>query len=130
MATLTTALTITSTDATTDVTQVSVTDSLNVIHPLVGVSRVASENSSGSVVTLLAASVTGNKYFYIKHTGLQTDASTAAAGDCIVRIGSTDVIRLAPGEWGFFPVKSALAVDVQSNDSNTILCEYAYWKKA
>ena len=129
MATLIPTLTLISSDATSDALNFTVTDSLTTGSPILSLSRTAAEASSGSGVALLASSIAGNKYFYIKHTALQSDGSTASTGDCIVSIAGNDSIRLAPGEFGFFPIKASLSLSVQSNTSHTIIVEYAYWTK-
>ena len=131
MATLTTTLTISSTDATSDTDfGLTVTDSLTTQHPSAGISRVAIAVAGGSETTLVASSV-GNKYVYIKHTGYQSDGSTASTNEvCIELGGNTDLLRLAAGEWCFFTSKSSSTVEVLSSSSQTILVEYAYWTSA
>ena len=119
MATLTTALTITSTDATTDVTQVSVTDTLTVGVPIVGVSRVTITTADDQ--ELVDEATSGVFYFYAKNTDdtnfvvLQTTASVQYA-------------RLSPGEWCFFPVNDGNGLEARADTASCIL-EYAYWKK-
>ena len=130
MATLTPTLTLTSTDATADQLSLSVTDSLTVKAPIINLSRIASEGSGGSVVNVVAPSITGHKFLYIKHTGFQANGSSSTAAELIVSIAGNDGIRLNAGEFSYFPVKTALSVGVQSNTSETIQVEYGYWTRS
>ena len=68
MATLNATLTLSSTDASSDTLSLTVTDSLTIGPPSTGVSRIALEASTGSVVAL-KPSGSANQYTYIKHTG-------------------------------------------------------------
>ena len=95
MATLTPTLTLTSTDATSDSLALSVTDSLTVTDPSVGISRLTITTADNQEIVDEATS--GVFYFYAKNTDstnfviLQTTASVQYA-------------RLSPGEFCFFPV--------------------------
>ena len=127
MATLTPTLTLTSSDASADETlSLSVTDALTVTAPHVGMSKVACEASSGSVVAL-KPSGSANQYVYIKHTGKQSDGSTATTNQLAIKFASTESLRLAAEEFAFFPAKSDVVVNAISSSSHTILIEYAYW---
>jgi len=123
--------TLTIKDSTTfsDEINFSVTDSLTVGSPAQSLTIKTAEASSGSGVALLASSIAGNKYFFLRHTGYQSDGSTGSTGDIIVSIAGEDCIRIAPNEWAFFPVKASLSISVQSNTSHTINVEHAYWTK-
>ena len=130
MADLKPTLTLTGTQAHLGATlSLSVEDTLSVASPMRGVSIVAAANSSGGITNILAASA-GNKYFYIKHTTKQADGSTTAGGDIIISIAGEDHIRIASGEFAFFPIKANLTIGIQSNDGDTINVEYAYFTKA
>ena len=130
MATLAPTLTLTSTTLTTDNLNLSVSDSLTVGHPFIGVSKVAIAVSGGTA-TVLKPSGSANQYLYIKHTGYQTDGSTATTNQVAVELGgNTDLLRIAAGEFAFFPVKSDVVVEALSSSSQTILVEYAYWTAA
>ena len=129
MATLTPTLKLESTDAASDALSFSVTDSLTVGQPAIGVSKVAIEVAGGADTTLVASSE-NNKYVYIKHTGVQADASTATTNEVVVDFGTTDSIRLNTGEFAFFPSKASTAVTAVSNSTQTIIVEYAYWTSA
>ena len=129
MATLTPTLTLVSTDVTTDALSLSVTDALTVGAPSIGISKVAIAVAGGSDTTLVASSA-GNKYVYIKHTGFQSDGSTASNNEIVVDFGTTDSIRINSGEFAFFPAKASTTITAISNHTSTILVEYAYWTAA
>ena len=126
MATLTPTLTLASSDATSDALALSVTDSLTVTNPSIGISKVATAVAGGSDVTIVASSAS-NKYVYIKHTGYQADGSTSSSNEVVVDFGTTDSIRLNAGEFAWFPAKANTAITVISNHTSTNLVEYAYW---
>ena len=128
MATLTPTLTLASTDATSDALNLSVTDSLTVGPPAIGISKVAIAVAGGSDTTLVASSA-GNKYVYIKHTGFASDGSSSSTNEIVVDFGTTDSIRINSGEFAFFPAKASTAITAISNHTSTILIEYAYWTK-
>jgi hypothetical protein len=126
MATLTPTLTLASTDVTSDTLSFSVTDSLTVVAPIVGISKITAEASTGSVVALVPSG-SANQYVYISHTGFQGDGTTATTNQLSVLFTSTEGLRIAAGEFAFFPSKSSVVVNVQSSGSHTILLEYAYF---
>lgn len=129
MATLTTALTLTSTDNTTDVLQLSVTDSLTTGSPsvqiavttvsVVGASNIIQPDTSGATY-----------YLYVKHTGT-SDGSAATTENLGVELtGDVPFAVLAPDEFCFLPVGGgSFGVQLQAA-SGTVVAEYAYWKKA
>ena len=129
MATLTPKLTLESTDITNDNLSLAVSDSLTVGPPSIGISKVAINVAGGADITLVASSA-GNKYVYIKHTGYQSDGTTASNNEIVVDFGTTDSIRLNAGEFAFFPAKASTAITAVSNHTSTILVEYAYWTAA
>ena len=128
MATLNATLTLASTDASSDTLNMTVTDSLTTGPPAIGISKVAIAVAGGSDTTLVASSA-GNKYVYIKHTGYQSDGSTASNNEIVVDFGTTDSIRINSGEFAFFPAKASTAITAVSNHTSTIVVEYAYWTK-
>jgi hypothetical protein len=130
MATLTPTLTLSSTDASSDTLALSVTDSLTIGAPAIGVSKTAIA-ASGGTASVLKPSGSANQYFYIRHTGYQADGTTATTNQVAVELGgNTDLLRIAAGEWAFFPVKSDVIVEALSSSSHLILIEYAYWTAA
>ena len=129
MATLNATLTLSSTDASSDTLSLTVTDSLTIGPPSTGVSRIALEASTGSVVAL-KPSGSANQYTYIKHTGYQADGSTATTNQVSIKFASTEGIRISAEEFAFFPTKSDVVVNAISSSSHTILVEYGYFTAA
>ena len=133
MATLTPTLTLVSTDAASDELNFSVTDSLSVKAPALGLSTVVA-TATGSQSIILPAS-TAIAYLFIRHTGT-TDGSTSTVRQ--VDVENTDneaFARLSAGEWMFIPFNHAEAnVGVQlhvqhSSPSDVVQMEYAYWTR-
>ena len=129
MATLIPTLSLSSTDVTSDALSFSVTDSLTVGPPAIGISKVAINVAGGSDTTLVASSA-GNKYVFVRHTTFQADGSTASNNEVVIDFGTTDSIRLNSGEFAWFPAKANTAITAVSNHTSTILVEYAYWTAA
>jgi hypothetical protein len=119
MATLTPTLTLTSSDATSDSLALSVTDSLTVTAPSIGISRLTITTADNQ--ELVDEALSGVIYFYAKNTDatnfviLQTTASVQYA-------------RLSPGEFCFFPVNDSNGLEARADTASCIL-EYAYWTK-
>ena len=113
MATLTSTLTLTSSDAIADEAL-----SLAVVE--------LHEIGAPSIVP----SSVNNKYVYVKHTGVAANGSTATTNEVVIDFGTTDSIRLNTGEFAFFPAKASTAVTAVSNHTSTIIIEYAYWTSA
>ena len=63
MATLTPTFTLTSNDATTDQLSFTVTDSLSITHPQVGLSKVAATTTGGD--TIILPNVDKKRYLYL-----------------------------------------------------------------
>ena len=119
MATLNATLTLSSTDALSDVLSFTVTDELTVTAPTQGLSRQTITTADDQ--ELVDNAVSGVKYFYAKNLDstnfviLQTTASVQYA-------------RLSPGEFAFFPVNDSNGLEARADTASCIL-EYAYWKK-
>tara|TARA_B100000424_G_scaffold188580_1_gene146631 strand:- start:1012 stop:1404 length:393 start_codon:yes stop_codon:yes gene_type:complete len=104
MATTTAAITITSTDLTTDSLSLSTTATLtkaataNGLEQVIGVSR-QTIATAGEITLLAASSYTTDKAhkLYVKNT------STTDAHNVIVKIGTQIIGRLYAGDWGFIP---------------------------
>ena len=111
---------MTSTDTATDALSVSVTDTLTVGPPTVGLSKITITTADNQ--ELVDEAVSGVKYFYAKNTDstnfviLQTTASVQYA-------------RLSPGEFAFFPVNDGNGLEARADTASCVL-EYAYWTKA
>ena len=129
MATLTPTLTLTSTDATTDQLAFSVTDSLSVTAPSVGLSKVTVTTAGAS--TIIVPNLDATRYFYLKHTGVDSSGSTVTT-DIKVEEGDENWFsRLAPGEFLWVPLNADSGHLIQlETTGGTIVAEYAYWTKA
>lgn len=119
MATLTPTLTLTSSDATSDTLSLSVTDTLTITNPSIGISKIVITTADNQ--ELVDEAVSGISYFYAKNTDntnfviLQTT-------------GSVQYARLSPGEFCFFPVNDGNGLEARADTANCVL-EYAYWTK-
>ncbi len=121
MATLTTALTITSTDNTTDVLQLSVTDSLTTGNPSAQIAR-TSVATAGQFNVLTAGDNTGITYVYLKNMD--------ATNIIVIKIDdATTFMDLGPGEFAFLPVKGGVGLEATA-DTDACILEYGYWTKA
>ena len=107
----------------------SVTDTLTVTDPMVGISRVACTETGAS--TIILPSVDATRYVYIKNTGLDASDDTTTA-TIKVEIGDgARIIDLATDEFCFFPHHAEAAGVLQLEASaNTVIAEYAYWTKS
>jgi len=129
MATLTPTLTLTSTDATTDQLSFSVTDSLSVTAPHIGLAK-ASVSTTGANNIIQPATDGQTYYVYVKHTGVDASGSTVTTTMNIELTGDVVIGKLAAGEFMWMPVGGhSLGVQLQAS-SGTIVAEYAYFTKA
>ena len=141
MATLTPTLTLTANSNTassspglqSDAISLSVTDSLTITAPSMGISTVASnENFGDGAGVLIPEEDTTVNYVYIKHLGvLASDGTTATTN--LVEIDSdanSDGFRLSlgTGEFAFFPLLGAEGLRVTAA-SAAVMLEFAYWSK-
>ena len=120
MATLIPTLKLTSSDATSDTLNFTVTDSLTVGAPSVGISKISLVGDAAATAIITDNATT--TYVYLKNTD---------ATNHIKWFNDTDdgVGILWPGEFAFFAIIDAEGLKVQANNANCIL-EYAYWTKA
>jgi len=130
MATLTPSLTLTSTDATSDTLSFTVDDTLTIAPPQQSISMVVASTTGGN--NIIKPAGTAVAYMYVKHTGFQTDGTTASTDNCDIE-DTDDVafIRLAPGEFAFFPYNKAgvsTGVQLQMTGGNARI-EYAFFTK-
>jgi hypothetical protein len=129
MATLTPTLTLTSTDATTDQLAFSVTDSLSVKAPFVGLSKVTVTTAGAS--TIIVPNLDATRYFYLKHTGVDSSGSTVTTDIKVEEADENWFSRLAPGEFLWVPLNADGGHLIQlETTGGTIVAEYAYWTKA
>ena len=129
MATLTAKLTLTSSTATSDALNISVSDVLTITHPHVGLSKVSVTTAGAS--TIIVPSLDARRYFYLKHTGVDTSGS-AVTTDIKVEEGDENWFsRLAPGEFMWVPLNRDGAQIIQlETTGGTIVAEYAYWTRS
>tara|TARA_Y100001973_G_scaffold103322_1_gene170335 strand:- start:17982 stop:18371 length:390 start_codon:yes stop_codon:yes gene_type:complete len=128
MATLNATLTLSSSDATSDILNLTATDALTVTDPAIGMSKVAATTTGGD--TVIAPDVDSVKYIFIKHTGLDASDATTTDTALVEDTDNVQIANLAPGEWLFMPHSKGAAKGVQIQASaNTVLVEYAYWTK-
>jgi hypothetical protein len=119
MATLTTKLTLTSSNATSDSLNLSVTDTLTTTNPQINVARISCPHDS--VTQVLTTDQSAITYVYLKNTD-STNIITVKTD------GAVSFSDLGPGEFIFFPLKGAVGVEVQANTAACIM-EYGYWTK-
>jgi len=119
MATLIPTLTLSSTDVTSDPLSFTVTDSLTVTNPSVGLSRVVITTSDNQ--ELVDEAVSGVSYFYAKNT----DATNFVV---LQTTGSVQYARLSPGEFCFFPINDGAGLEARADTASCVL-EYAYFTK-
>ena len=119
MATLTPTLTLTSSDATSDSLALSVTDSLTVTDPSIGISRKTITTADNQ--ELVDEGTSGIFYFYAKNM----DTTNFVI---LQTTGSVQYARLSPGEFAFFPVNDGNGLEARADTASCVL-EYAYWKK-
>jgi hypothetical protein len=107
----------------------SVTDTLTVTDPMMGISRIACTATGNETIILPDLDTT--RYVYIKNTGL--DASDTATTDTVKveTANNTRIINLSADEFCFFPHKAENSGLIQLEASaNTVVVEYGYWTKA
>ena len=107
----------------------SVTDTLTVTDPMMGISRVACTATGNE--TIILPDLDSTRYVYIKNTGL--DASDTATTDTVKveTANNTRIINLSADEFCFFPHKAENSGLIQLEASaNTVVVEYGYWTKA
>ena len=128
MATLTPTLTLTSTDATTDQLSFSVTDTLSVTEPHIGLAKLAVTTTGAN--NIIQPATDGQTYYvYVKHTGVDSSGSVVTTTLNIELTGDVVIGKLAAGEFMFMPVGGhSLGVQLQAS-SGTIVAEYAYFTK-
>ena len=128
MATLTPTLTLAADagEVSSDALSFSVTDTLNVSPPIKGLSKKAVAAGGGGNTVLIPSSA-GIKYAYIKHTGKQTDGSTATTNNLIINFAGTAGLSLGPEEFAYFPAQASTEITGISSSSHTVLVECAYY---
>ena len=116
MATLIPTLTLSSSDATTDLLNFSVVDNLTISKKVIGLSRVTTSTSD---LTLFASGSYSRSYVFLKNM----DDTIAMDID----FGSTASFNIRPGEFAFFPWHASANIVVAA-DSGTPILEYAIFE--
>tara|TARA_R110000765_G_scaffold221539_3_gene325469 strand:+ start:40 stop:435 length:396 start_codon:yes stop_codon:yes gene_type:complete len=131
MATLSPTLSLASSDATSDTLNMTVTDTLSVTVPSIGLSTLNATATGGDHIIIPAG--TAVAYLFVRHTGT-TDGSTATAQ--LLDLENTDneaFARLGAGEWLFMPFNhggASVGVQLQVAHASVVQVEYAFWTKA
>ena len=116
MATLIPTLTLSSTDATSDILSFTVTDQLNITKAIISPSKV---QLSTSDLVILAASSYGKSYVYMKNT----DDSIVMT----IQFGGNTAFFIGPGVFTFFPWSGGGDINA-SSASGTPYLEYAIFE--
>ena len=128
MATLTTKLTLSSTNATSDTLNMSITDILTIKSPSVGLSKIIIDTTGANNI-IVPANADKLTWFYVRNTGT-TDGSTETAAEVEIELtGNVTIGTLKTNEWCFFPHcgnGGSTGVQLQSS-SGAIEVEYGYW---
>ena len=127
MATLKTTLTLSSTDATSDRLNISVSDVLTTKNPAVKIAR-ASVTTTGAN-NIIQPNTDQTYYVYIKHTGVDASGTAVTSTLAVEKTGDVVFANLAPGEFAFFPCGGGSHGIQLEAASSTIVAEYAYWAK-
>jgi hypothetical protein len=129
MATLTPTLTLVSTDLSSNELNFSVTDSLTVTDPFIGMSNVTVTTTGAD--TIIVPSADARRFFFLRHTGVDGSGSTVTT-DIKVEEGDENwFARVGPGEWMFLPLNCDGAQIIQlETTGGTIVAEYAYWTRS
>ena len=120
MGTLTAKLTLTSSDITSDVLNLSVTDARTVTNPAVNIARVSLVGDA-TASDILTATNSTTTYVYVKNTD--------ATNHIKLFTGASELFGIIwPGQFSFFAIIDGEGLKAQANTGNCIL-EYGYWTK-
>ena len=113
----------------TDQLSFSVTDTLSVTAPHVGLAKLAVTTTGAN--NIIQPATDGQTYYvYVKHTGVDASGSVVTTTLNIELTGDVIIGKLSAGEFMFMPVGGhSLGVQLQAS-SGTIVAEYAYFTKA
>tara|TARA_A100001515_G_C4570914_1_gene209686 strand:+ start:948 stop:1307 length:360 start_codon:yes stop_codon:yes gene_type:complete len=117
MATLTTKLTLTSSDALSDALNLTTADSLAVTNPT-ELSRVSI--ATGSAQALIASN-SAFSYVYIK-----VISGVNSTDFLQVKLGGDALLKLRVGEFTWLPLYSGIAIDAEAYGGACVV-EYGYW---
>ena len=130
MATLTSTLTLSSTDVSSDALSFSVTDGASVTAPIENVARITATTTGNQSIIL--PSVNATRYVYIKHLGLNSAGGDSGADQVMVETADgTEIMRISKGEFAFFPHYAGGSGLLQLEaTANTVQVEYAYFTRS
>ena len=114
MAAVTSTLSLTSTDLTTDSLSVSVTNNLSGINTG-GMTRIKAKGTGSGSKELLAEAdhFTGPAYVYLKNCDTGSD-------NIYLELGTAENMVIAPGEWVWFPWRAANDINIWATTTLTI----------
>mgnify|MGYP003136114342 CR=1 FL=1 len=128
MATLNVTLTLQGTDLTSDELNFSVTDTLSVKSPSVGMSKITIDTTGANSI-VVPANDNKQTWVFLRHTG-EDGAGAAVTTEVEVELtGNVAIGTLKTGEWLWFPHcgnGASTGIQLQSS-SGAIEVEYAYW---
>ena len=131
MATLTPTLTLVSAagdSATGEALSLSVTDTLTIVSPSIGLSKVTATTTGAD--NIIVPNVDARRYFYCYNTGKDAGGSTITTDLKVEETDENWFSRLAPGEFLWVPLNADAAHKIQlESTGGTIVAEYAYWTK-
>ena len=128
MATLIPTLTISSSDATSDMLSFSVVDNLTIKAPSQSLSQVVVDTTGANNI-IVPANDNKQTWLYVKHTGTTDGSSSTIAHVDVELTGDVAVGTLKPNEFFWFPFcgnGSSVGVQLQAV-SGSIQVEYGYW---
>ena len=116
---VTTQLTISSTNATSDSLSIVVNKTLATKEPIIGIARLEVGTTAVEVFGKAVAAIT---YVYLKNTH-GTHTVTVSDG-----VAPTDFLTISPGEFAFIPVKALAGLQVKGSGTGCVV-EYALFTK-
>ena len=128
MATLTTTLSLHSIDSSSDELDITVSDSLTIKSPSIGISK-ATITTTGANHIIVPANADKQTWVFIRHTGEDSNGASITTEVEIEITGDVAVGTLKVGEWCWFPFcgnGGSKGVQLQSS-SGEIVVEYGYW---
>ena len=120
MGTLIAKLTLSSSNISSDVLNLTVSNTATTTTPSVGLSRL--DITTADNQELVDEATSGVFYFYFKNL----DSTNFVV---LQTTGSVQYARVGPGEFAFFAVNDGNGLEARA-DTATCSVEYAYWKKA
>tara|TARA_Y100001938_G_scaffold148409_1_gene232041 strand:+ start:2353 stop:2718 length:366 start_codon:yes stop_codon:yes gene_type:complete len=117
---VTTQLTISSNNATSDTLSIVVNKTLSTKEPIIGIARVSVGTTA---VEVFAKTVTDITYAYLKNTH---GTHTITVSDSVA---PTAFLTLSPDEFAFIPIKASAGLKLTSSGAGAVV-EYALFTKS